>query len=132
MAARGSIQLRHQKHCGAKGKKSSRTCKCGPTVYAVLMGEWSKIGHLAEGWHRENLHEFEDQLADMRRKLTLGEPYKPVEPKLLREWADEWFEELYNVAKAGGISRLTYNHYEGDWRNHLEPAFGDKQIGAIT
>jgi integrase len=128
---RGSIQLRHRKRCGAKGK-DSRRCKCGPTVYAVLMGEWSKIGHLAEGWRREDLREFEEQLAEMRRKLTLGEPYRPAKPKLLREWAGEWFDELYDVAKAGDISKLTWNTYEGDWRNHLEPAFGDKPLAAIT
>jgi Phage integrase family/Phage integrase SAM-like domain len=131
---RGSLQLRHRKGkkpCPAKGK-DARRCRCGPTVYAVLAGEWTKIGHLAEGWRKDDLGEFEHQLAEMRRKLSAGEPYRPAEPKLLREWAQEWFNELHDAADAGDISKLTYNTYEGSWHNHLEAAFGDKPIAAIT
>ncbi len=137
---RGSIQLRHLKECRGKGKdsdgegkgKHARGCNCGPTVYAVLAGEWLKIGHLVEGWRKDDLHPFEEQLADMRRKLTAGEPYRPVDPKLVWEWAEEWFAELYDVAEAGDISRLTYESYKGAYRNHLEPEFGDSPLAAIT
>ena len=56
--ARGSIQLRHRKACGAKGK-DNRACRCAPTVYAVLDGEWARIGYLAEGWRKADLRPFE-------------------------------------------------------------------------
>jgi integrase len=131
---RGSIQLRHRKGgrcCSARGK-DSRRCTCGPSVYAVLAGEWSLIGHLAEGWRKDDLREFEDQLAEMRRKLTAGEAWRPSKPRLLREWAEEWFAVLYEAAAAGDISKLTYNTYQGMYANHLEPAFGDVPLGAIT
>ena len=138
--AAAAFSLRHLKECRGKGKdsdgegkgKHARGCNCGPTVYAVLAGEWLKIGHLVEGWRKDDLHPFEEQLADMRRKLTAGEPYRPVDPKLVWEWAEEWFAELYDVAEAGDISRLTYESYKGAYRNHLEPEFGDSPLAAIT
>jgi integrase len=131
MTTRGSIQLRHRKGCPAKGK-DGRRCSCSPTVYAVFGGEWSKIGYLCEGWRKGDLGEFDSQLAEMRRKRDAGEPYRPGKPKRLREWAAEWFAGLYDAAEAGDISKLTYNTYEGDFRNHIEPYFGDKPLGAIS
>lgn len=128
---RGSLQLRHRKRCAAKGR-DARKCTCGPTVYAVLANEWSLIGHLVEGWRRDDLREFEEELADMRRKRRAGEPYRPVEPKLLHEWAGEWFADLRTSAEAGDVSKLTFNTYRGHYRNHLEPEFGERPLASIT
>ncbi|MGH2973381.1 MAG: tyrosine-type recombinase/integrase [Solirubrobacterales bacterium] len=132
--SRGSIQLRHRKgkrRCAATGK-DSRRCTCGPTVYAVLAGDWVKLDHLPEGWRKDDLQPFEEELADMRRRLSAGEPYRPVEPKLLWEWAQQWFDYLHDLAETGDISRLTYEKYKGSYVNHLEPAFGDTPLAAIT
>src|SRR5215218_7736495 len=128
---RGSIQLRHRKRCSATAK-DSRKCVCGPTVYALFGRDWTKIGYLPEGWRMADLGEYEEQLADMRRKLAGGESYKPAKPRLLREWAAEWFAELYDVAKAGDVAKSTYNTYEGQWRLHLKSEFGDTPLAAIT
>jgi integrase len=128
---RGSIQLRHRKGCGAKGK-NGRACRCGPTVYAVLGGEWSIIGYLPEGWKKSDLAQFEDQLAERRVKWLAGEPWRQSKVKRLSDWAGEWFAELHDAADAGDVSKLTYNTYEGDFRNHIEPAFGQKPLAAIT
>lgn len=128
---RGSIQLRHRKGCPAKGK-DGRRCSCGPTVYAVLAGDWSRIGYLEPGWRKADLAAFEDKLAEMRRGFEAGEPHKPRQAMRLGQWADEWFARLAESAEAGDVSKLTYNTYEGDYRNHIGPAFGDRPLAAIS
>lgn len=128
--ARGSVQLRHRKSCGATGK-DARACHCGPTVYGVLEGEWSRIGYLEAGWRKADLAPFESQVAQMREALERGESFRPRRAVRMADYADQWFERLYDEAEAGYVSKLTYNTYEGQWTNHLAPAFGRKPLGAI-
>jgi hypothetical protein len=128
--ARGSIQLRHRKACPANGKEA-RTCRCGPTVYAVVDGTWVKAGYLPEGWRRDDLAPFERRLIDTREALEAGQNPKPRRIVKLGDYATGWFDELHAAAKAGHISKLTYNAYETTWFKHLAPAFGGVPIAAI-
>jgi integrase len=128
---RGSIQLRHRKGCDAPSKPDARACRCAPTVYVVLERQWIKAGYLDRGWRKSELEPFEAKLADMRGKLSAGEPWQPRKLMHLAEYADGWFDELAAAAQAGRISRLTYNTYLGSWENHLAPAFGALPLAAI-
>src|SRR5438128_557287 len=128
--ARGSVQLRHRRACPAKGN-DARSCRCGPTAYVVLEGQWAKVGYLSEGWKRADLQHFEDRLSEVRRSLEAGENWRPRKPVKLADYAEGWFEELYRAADAGRISKYTYNNYEGVWENHIKPALGHLPLAAI-
>jgi integrase len=129
--SRGSIQLRHRKGCSGSNKPEPRTCRCAPTVYVLLEGQWVKVGYLERGWRKSDLGPFEDRLGDMRRRLAAGEPWQPRKLTRLAEYAEGWFDELALAAQAGRISKLTYNTYIGSWENHLAPAFGSLPLAAI-
>ena len=128
--ARGSVQLRHRKGCQARGK-DPRACRCAPTAYVVLEGQWVKAGYLERGWRKADLEPFEAQLGDMRRKLAAGEPWQPRKVMRLAEYAEQWLDDLETAAIAGRVSKLTYNSYCGIWENHLAPAFGSMVLSAI-
>ena len=49
----------------------------------------------------------------------------------VEEFAGPWFERIAAQVELGRMSPLTYNKYEGDWRRHLQPAFGKMPLGAI-
>jgi integrase len=100
-------------------------------VYAVLDGQWAKIGYLEEGWRVRDLVPFEGRLAELRGRHEAGEAWQPQRRLGLAEYAEQWFAELYTQAEAGRISKLTYNTYEGVWANHLEPAFGHVALDGI-
>ena len=116
--ARGSIQPRHQKGCPAKGK-DNRTCRCAPTVYAVLDGEWAKIGYLQRGWRKADLVPYDAQLAEMRTMREGGGAFKPRKRCARTSTATRGLAICIALADAGRISKLTYNTYEGSWTNHL-------------
>jgi integrase len=128
--AMGSVQLRHRKGCSARGK-DNRTCRCAPTGYAVLNGQWAKIGYLQLGWRKADLAPFEAELAELRSIQEAGGSFKPKKPIRTDEYGDAWLDELYLAAEAGRISKLTYNSYEGYWNNHLRPFFGAIPLAAI-
>lgn len=129
---RGSIQLEHRRACpGPRRGRDPRPCRCSPTVYAILDGEWVKLDYLACGWRKADLVAFDGQLAELRRRREEGEALRPKRAPTLGEYAGEWFLQLHDAAKSGRISKLTYNTYEGSWTNHLEPAFGRTRITAI-
>ena len=128
--ARGSIQPRHQKGCSARGK-DNRACRCAPTVYAVLNGQWAKIGYLPLGWRKADLVPFEAQLAEMRTIRETGGNFAPRRAIRTDEYGDAWLDELHAAAEAGRVSKLTYNTYEGSWTNHLRPFFGAMPLAAI-
>jgi hypothetical protein len=109
--ARGSIQPRHQKGCPAKGK-DNRVCRCAPSVYAVLGGQWAKIGYLSLGWRKSDLAPFDTRLAEMRAAREGGGTFKPNKALRTDEYGDAWLDELYVAADAGHISKLTFNTYE--------------------
>lgn len=128
--AQGSIQLRHKKRCGGRGK-NPRTCRCAPAVYAVIHRRWEPIGYLDVGWKKHDLSRFESRLGELREAIETGQPIKRRTVRLLEDYATEWFAELADSARAENVSRLTYNTYEGSWTNHLKPAFGRMPLGAI-
>jgi integrase len=130
--ARGSIQLRHRKYCpsGAWGD-DPRACRCGPTVYTVVEGQFARVGYLPERWKRADLDPFERRLIEHRDKLEAGESYKPRKVVKLADYATGWFDELHSAAEAQRISKLTYNSYESIWSNHLDKAFGGTPLAAI-
>jgi hypothetical protein len=100
-------------------------------VYAVLAGQWVKLGYLPVGWRKADLAAFDRQLAEMREAQATGGQFRIREAKRTDEYGDAWLDELYLAAKAGRISKLTYNTYEGSWNNHLRPFFGGVLLGAI-
>jgi integrase len=128
--ARGSIQVRHRKRCPATGKEA-RQCRCSPTVYAVVAGQFEKIGYLPGGWRKSELVPFERRLAEMRESFEAGQSWRPRKPLSLAEYAEGWFDELYAAALDGRISKLTHDHYEGAYHNHIEPRFGHLPLAAI-
>jgi integrase len=127
---RGSIQVRHRKHCPATGK-DCRSCRCSPAAYAVLAGRFQRVGYLPEGWRKTDLVPFERRLSEMRDAFEAGQSWRPRKPMRLSEYAEGWFDELYQAAKDQRISRLTFNGYEGAWTNHIQPAFGHLPLAAI-
>ena len=127
---RGSVQLRHRKGCQARGKEP-RACRCAPTVYVVLGGQWAKVGFLEHGWRQRDLAPFDDRLVEMRARFAAGEAWQPKKVLRLVEYADRWFDDLHAAAEAGRVSKLTFNTYEGLWANHLAPAFGALPLAAI-
>ena len=72
MALNSNLQPAAEKSSG-KGREP-RACRCAPTVYAVLEGQWAKLGYLPAGWRKADLAPFEDRLSEMRSKLAAGEP----------------------------------------------------------
>src|SRR5688572_3036407 len=128
--ARGSIQLRHRKGCTGKGK-DSRSCRCAPTVYAVLEGRWDRIGYLPESWRKADLVPFEERLTEMREAFENGRPFRRARPLRLNQYAERWFAELHEATRAGRISKFTYNNYAGAWQNHIEPVFGRLPLPTI-
>jgi integrase len=109
----------------------ARACKCSPTVYAVIDGQWAKVGYLDAGWKARDLDPFAARLVEMRNKYAAGEQWQPRKMPRLAEYAETWFSDLYAAAEAGGISKLTYNTYDGVWHNHLAPVFGNLPLAAI-
>lgn len=98
---------------------------------AELDRQWDRLGYLPEGWRKADLTLFERRLADMRAEYESGGSFKAAKAVKLSEYAEGWFTELYESAVAGRISKLTYNQYEGTWRNHLCDAFGHLYLAAI-
>jgi integrase len=128
--SKGSVQLRHRKGCKATGK-DSRSCRCGPTAYAVLQGKWERIGYLPGSWRKADLEPFEDRLREMREAFETGQPFRRPKATRLSDYAEGWFDELENAAKAGLIAKATFNAYESYWHNHISLAFGHLPLAAI-
>jgi integrase len=142
---RGSVQVRHRKACEAPAAAravrragdewgrvaEARACRCAPTVYVVIDGQWAKVGYLERGWRKADLEPFEEQLVAMRDRARAGEAWQPRKVLRLAEYSDQWFDDLRAAAKAGRISKLTFNSYEGIWANHLARAFGALSMAAI-
>src|SRR5204863_4611726 len=82
-------------------------------------------------WRKADLAPFDARLAERRTAFEAGESFKPRKAIRLAEYAEHWFDELYATAEAGRISKLTYNTYEGSWRNHLHDFFGHLPLAAI-
>lgn len=127
---RGSVQLRHKKECPATGK-DPRACRCGPTAYAVIYRKWHRVGYLDVGWKKADLLPFELKLSEVRSALENGEPVRQARVVLLDDYAREWLADMRTKAASGQLSLLTYNTYEGNWTNHLQPAFGHMPLRAI-
>jgi integrase len=132
MAERGHLRIRHHAGCKARGR-NARACTCSPTVEARFkaMGVQRPLGQLPKGWKVADLHDYEQELLELRSHLIDGRPLKPTEIVTLRDYAIGWFERLHAAVLLGQVSPLTYNQYEGDWRNWIEPNFGSYALGAI-
>ncbi len=129
---RGHLRIRHEPACRASGR-DARACRCAPTVEARFkaMGVQRVLGKLPKGWRVADLIEFETELAEVRRHLLEGRPLRNTDVVTLRDYALGWFERLQAAVLLGQVSPLTYNAYEGDWRNHIEPHFGRYALAAI-
>jgi transposase InsO family protein len=131
---RGSLRLRHQASCPvtASGRqRDPRACRCSPAVQGRVAGVHRRMGYLPAGWRASDLLDFERRLAELRARVLEGEPPPRERVVLLRDWAGPWFERIAAQVELGRMSPLTYNKYEGDWRLHLEPAFGRLPLAAI-
>jgi integrase len=129
---RGHLAIRHARTCQAKGR-DSRSCTCSPTVQARFrgMGVFEPLGRLPKGWVVDDLIEFETDLVELRCHLQDGKPLRLKQIVTLRDYAPGFFETLRAAVLMGKISPLTYNQYEGEWRNHIEPYFGKFALRAI-
>jgi integrase len=95
------------------------------------MGVQRPLGSLPKGWKVADLQVFNDELADLRRRLQSGAPLPPAAIVTLNDYAPGWFERLQAAVLLKKVSPLTYNAYEGDWRNHIKPFFGRYALSAI-
>src|SRR5688572_27853466 len=132
---RGSLRLRHKAGCPAdiSGKrKDARACRCSPVVQGRVGAVQRRLGYLPHGWRAADLVEFERRLVELRDQVTTGVPLRPTRAITLEEFVGPWFEKLATQVELGRMSPLTYNKYEGDWRNHLRPAVWMLPLGAIT
>ena len=133
---RGSLRLRHQSGCLAKGKgknRDPRACRCAPTVEVRFggLGIERTVGYLDKGWRARDLDEFQGELRHMREQLLAGRAPRPKRIVTLNDYAVGWFAQLHAAVKLGQVSPLTYNQYEGEWRRWLAPRFGRLPLGAV-
>lgn len=133
---RGSLRLRHQSGCPAKGRgknRDPRACRCAPTVEVRFggLGIERTGGYLAKGWRARDVDEFNGELQHMREQLLAGRAPRPKKVVTLNDYAAGWFAQLHAAVKLGQISPLTYNQYEGEWRRWLAPRFGRLPLGAV-
>ena len=131
---RGSLRLHHAKRCPASARGQmlrSDLCSCRPTVQARVARVERRLGYLEQGWRIADLADFERRLAELREKVVHGQVLPPSRPVTVEEFAGPWFERIAAQVELGRMSPLTYNKYEGDWRRHLQPAFGKLPLGAI-
>jgi len=112
---RGSLRLRHQSDCPAKGRgknRDPRACRCAPTVEVRFggLGIERTVGYLDKGWRARDLDEFQH----MREQLLAGRVPRPKKVVTLSDYAVGWFAQLHAAVKLGQVSPLTYNQYEGE------------------
>ena len=105
--------------------------RCCPPVRRASTASSGRLGHLPARLAHADLVAFERRLAELREKVVNGQVLPPSRPVTLEEFAGPWFERIAAQVELGRMSPLTYNKYEGDWRRHLQPAFGKLPLGAI-
>jgi integrase len=127
------IQERHQKSCPRAAKPPHGRCNCKPSFRAAVYDKRHQK-YAYSGWQRDK-GAVQKWRAQALREIEVGTAPAGFTPTLSEAWAD-WIAG----ARSGAISNRNQQRYkpralesyERAWRLHVEPAFGGRQIGAIT
>jgi integrase len=130
-----AIQERHTGKCASR---SGKRCNCSRSYRASVYDSRTKKTSYGDGWSKDKgaVEKWRAQaLRELQAEITSGTVPAGQTPIL----GDAW-EAWIAGARSGAIANRNGERYKPEtlrtyataWKLHIEPAFGQKRIGAIT